>query len=268
MALVSVIMATYNIPDTQILRTAINSVLRQTFSNFELIICDDGSTNDTYELLQEISRQDDRIILVRNQINMGAAVARNACIRLAGGKFIAIMDSDDFSAPCRLQKEVQFLIDFPEYDFVGVKGQYFNLWPYENLGIYWFCQRPREIDFLFTLPFVHASLMFRREALEAIGGYTEARVATRSEDYDLLMRLYAAGYRGANIPEVLYLIRLDDNTYKRRRYKYRFNECVVKYKGFKTLGLMPRGLVYALKPLIVGLIPVQLLRWMKLKYYK
>lgn len=266
---ISVIMAVYNAKNREILELAIDSILNQSLREIELIICDDGSTNGTYQLLEEISKRDNRITLLRNQKNMGASVARNKCIAKAQANFIAIMDADDYSGKYRLEKQLKFIKNHPEFDFVGVTGQYFSSASEREVDkkTYWFCESPQKGDFLFTLPFVHASLLFRKQVLLAVKGYSEEREVARSEDYDLLMRLYARGYHGANLKEILYCIRLDDDTYKRRKYKYRLNECVVKYKGFRNLGLMPKGLIYALKPLVVGLIPIRLLNVLKNKFY-
>ena len=119
-----------------------------------------------------------------------------------------------------------------------------------------------------TLPYVHASLMFRRGVLESVGGYREIARVKRSEDYDLLLRLYEAGYRGANLPEVLYYIRQDKAAIKKRKYRYRFPETIVKLEGFYRLGLMPKGFLYAVKPLVVGLLPDRLLVKLKTNYYE
>ena len=86
--------------------------------------------------------------------------------------------------------------------------------------------------------------------------------------YDMLMRAYALGYTGANMADVMYFIRLDEGTYQRRKYCYRLNECIVKFRGFSKLGLMPKGILYAIKPLIVGLIPIKLLNNLKKRYYE
>ena len=119
-----------------------------------------------------------------------------------------------------------------------------------------------------TLPFVHASIMVRREVIRKIGGYSTEQAVIRSEDYDMLMRAYALGYTGVNMADVMYFIRLDEGTYQRRKYCYRLNECIVKFRGFSKLGLMPKGILYAIKPLIVGLIPIKLLNALKRRYYK
>ncbi len=264
---ISVIMAVYN-EDPGKLKNAVNSILQQTYKDFEFIICDDASTNNTYEILEEIAISDKRIRLLRNRTNLKAGAARNECSRLAAGNYIAIMDSDDISHPERLEKQSFFLDEHKEYGFAGTKAEFF----YDNIdnitGQYWFCKEPQKADFLMTLPFVHGSLMFRSDVLLGAKGYSTDKRDIRAEDYELLMRLYANGYRGANIDETLYYIRLDESTYKRRSYKYRFKECSVKYRGFKTMGLMPRALPFAIKPLIVGLIPRRFLNPVKRYYYK
>ncbi|TWH59719.1 Glycosyltransferases, probably involved in cell wall biogenesis [Desulfitobacterium sp. LBE] len=263
---VSVIMAVYN-TNREIIELAIDSILNQSIKELELIICDDGSSDGIYESLEEISNKDDRIVLLRNPRNMGASAARNRCIAKAKAEFIAIMDADDYSDEKRLEKQIEFLENNSEFTFVGVSGQYFSDLKGINEEKYYFCEYPQKEDFLFTLPFVHASLLFRKKALMDVKCYKEESIVTRSEDYDLMMRLYAKGYYGANLKEVLYFIRLDKSSYKRRKYRYRLLESVVKYKGFRSLGLMPRGIIYALKPLIVGLIPIRVLNMLRRKYY-
>ena len=262
--LISVIMGVYNGADT--LESAVQSILKQTHQKLELIICDDASTDNTWSLLQRWAQKDCHIRLLRNQKNEGAAIARNRCLEQAHGDFVAIMDADDISMPLRLELQLSFLEKHRGISFVGSRGEFFS----DHLGdlkkTYWFIDAPQKRDFLMTLPFVHASLMFRAEVLRALGGYRVNKTVKRSEDYDLLMRAYAAGYC-ANLSDTLYAIRLDETTYQRRRYRYRLNECVVKWKGFSELGLMPKGIPYAIKPLIVGLVPVKLLNWLKEKYY-
>ena len=265
---VSVIMAVYNTASEEILRVSINSILNQSVNNFELIICDDGSTDCTYETIKKITQCDHRVILIRNVKNRGSGYARNRCIAISRGEYIAIMDADDYSDQRRLEKQLEFLKSNPEYAFVGAKGKYFGQVNKNALEYYFYKEFPLKEDFLFTLPFVHGSIMFRKCILDKFNCYREGCEVIRSEDYDLLMRLYSVGYYGANLNEILYFIRIDENTFKRRKYRYRFTEFIVKLKGYKSLGLMPGGIFYALKPLIVGLIPLELLNLMKKKYYE
>jgi glycosyltransferase EpsE len=267
--IVSVIMAVYNIKEPSILELSIKSILNQTIKNIELIICDDASTDNTYYIIKDIIQRDKRVKLIRNEFNMKAGGARNVCLQYVRGKYIAIMDADDFSALDRLEKQVDYLEKYPDYGFVGCKGQYFHKIVGDiNEKIYWFKESPQKKDFLFSLPYVHASIMFRKEVLLDCRGYSQSKFVQRAEDYDMIMRIYQLGYEGTNIDEPLYFIREDANTYKRRKYRYRFIEVIVKLRGFYKLRLMPIGLIYALKPLFVGLIPSFLLKRISKIYYE
>lgn len=261
---VSVIMAAYNAAET--IEAAIRSILLQTHDNFELIICDDASTDNTWCLMRSLADEDSRIKLIRQEKNRGSAVARNRCLLQAQGEYIAIMDADDLCSENRLAVQVSFLERHGEVAFVGLLGEVFHNIPGDCSKCYPYVAKPAAKDFLMTLPFVHASLMFRSTAMGR--GYPEERQALRSEDYAFLMERYAAGLRGENTTDAVYYIREDADTFKRRKYRYRLTEAGVKWKGFLALGLMPRGILFAIKPLIVGLVPPKILERLKGKYYK
>lgn len=263
---ISVILPVYNGEST--LDLAIRSILGQRNVDLQLYICDDASTDATWELIQSWAERDKRVTCLHNETNLRAAEARNRCLAVARGRYVALMDGDDYSHPDRLKRQRDFLDGCSDLAFTGTRGRFFNKEPGDLQEDYWFVRQPKPEDFLMTLPFVHASLMFRREALEAIGDYDTGKWAWRSEDYELLMRLYANGYQGENIDCPLYYIRMDEETHRRRKYRYRLNECRVKWSGFSQLGLMPRGIPYALKPLIVGLVPDKALECMKRAYYR
>lgn len=253
---ISVIMSVYNMADDPLLYQAVDSILGQTYDNWELIICDDGSTDHTLHILRRFAA-DQRIRVLRNSINRGAGAARNACIRASSGKYIAVMDADDVSDPRRLEKQAVFLEAHPEYAFVGC-----SVWLKDRRGI-WGRRRLEEVpereSFLSTLPLVHPSVMIRADAVKVLRGYTQAGVARRAEDYEFFMRLYALGYKGYNMQEELvsYLEELD--SYKKRNYRSRIAECVVRLRGFKQLGILKGNLRYVFKPLAVGLVPKKLL---------
>ena len=261
---VSVIMAAYNAEET--IEAAIRSILFQTHDNFELIICDDASTDNTWCLMRSLADEDSRIRLIRQEKNRGSAVARNRCLLQAQGEYIAIMDADDLCSENRLAVQVSFLEKHREVAFVGLLGEVFHNIPGDCSKCYPYVAKPAAKDFLMTLPFVHASLMFRSTAIGR--GYPEERQALRSEDYAFLMERYAAGLRGENTTDAVYYIREDADTFKRRKYRYRLTEVGVKWKGFSALGLMPKGILFAIKPLIVGLVPPKILERLKGKYYK
>lgn len=264
---ISVIMAVYQAGDGRALRQAVRSICLQSYSRWELLICDDGSTDRTWEILTELAGTDARIRLLRLGKNHKAGYARNKCIRAARGRYLAVMDADDISAPNRLQRQLDFLKSHPKAAFVGSRGEFFIHRMGDDGACYPFCRVPKASDFLFSLPYVHASLLFRREALEQVHGYDSRRCAVRAEDYDLLLRLYGAGRYGVNLEDVLYYIRRDKKQYVRRKYRYRFHEAYVKLKGFQKLNLMPEGILYAAKPLFVGLLPAGFVKILQQHYY-
>lgn len=265
---ISVIMCVYNLENAEILKLSIESILNQSYRNFELIICDDASTDNTLNIIKDMVEHKEQVKIISNNKNLKAGGARNRCLNLARGDFIAIMDADDFSVPGRLKLQKDFLDQNPDIAFVGGKGRYFNQKINDREDTYWFAKYPEKKDFLFVMPFVHASIMFRKKVLDQCGGYSEKKEVQRAEDYELLMRIYSYGYKGANLSEVLYYIREDSESLKKRKYRYRFNECYVKIYGFKRLGLMPLGIPFVIKPLLVGLIPVKLLKKIQNLYYK
>ncbi len=263
---ISVILPVYN--GALHLDLAIRSVLEQQDVDLRLYICDDASGDESWAVMQQWAERDKRIVCLRNEENLRAGGARNRCLAQARGRYIALMDADDYSHSERLKIQRAVLEGDRELSFVGTRGRYFHREPGDSSEDYWFVRQPEPKDFLMTLPYVHASLMFRREVLDAAGGYDAGKWARRSEDYELLLRLYANGCRGKNVDRPLYYIRLDDDTHRRRKYRYRVNECLVKWRGFARMGLMPRGIPYALKPLAVGLLPKGALEHIKHAYYR
>lgn len=265
MCKVSIIMGVYNMANKkEIMKLAIESIFNQTYNNFEFIICDDGSNDGTYEILKSLTEKDNRVTLIRNDRNRRLAYSLNRCLKIAKGEYIARMDADDISMPNRLEKQIKFLDEHLEYAIVGCNLLFIN-----NNGIWGkriFAEKPTKKSFLFTSPFCHPAIIMRKKVLDKVDNYKVEKITRRLEDYDLFMRMYANGYKGYNMQEFLYQFREDDDAFKRRAYKYRWDEVQVRYRGFKTLGLMPNAWIYVIKPLIVGLIPQKLLS--KLRKYR
>lgn len=264
---VSVVISAYNVSGC--IRESVESVLGQTLEDFELIICDDCSSDGTYQVLAELASQDKRIRLLRNEVNSGQALGRNRCIALSRGEYVAVQDGDDRSGPTRLETQAAFLDDHPEYAFVASHA--------DNIGDDGVIRdRPNpksgEVekgDFLWGLPFLHPTVMFRKASLAAVGGYlVNKETRYRNEDYDMLMRMYARGMRGYVYPRRLYVYYEGPAALKRRKYRYRLDEARVRYRNFKALGLMPAGLFYAVKPLVVGLFPQRALNVVRAARYR
>lgn len=261
MCLISVIMGVYNIEKLWAFEKSMQSVLGQTVRDFEFLICDDGSTDHTYQILCRYARQDGRIRVLRSQSRRGLGAALNRCMRHSKGTYLARQDADDISLPDRFQRQTEFLKKHPGISFAGTNVILYDSagdWGRRLLPAY-----PRKEDFLFTSPFVHGSLMFCRKAFQTAGGYRVGKQTLRAEDYDLLMHMYAAGLRGANLRTACYKFLEDKDTWKRRKYGDRLDEMKVRLQGFRELGLLPQGLPYVMKPLVVGLIPARLLLRLK-----
>ena len=263
---VSVMMAVYNMEkNVHILKKAVASILNQTYQDWELIICDDGSTDHTLQILRQISSEDERLHIISCSNNHGAGYARNMCMRIARGKYLAVMDADDISKPQRLKKQACFLDSHPQYALVGCNASMIDscgVWGERILE-----EKPDKKDFLSTLPFVHPSIMIRKEVAYKLHGYTQTMTARRAEDYEFLMRLYAAGYRGCNMQEPLIFYREDIQSYRKRTYRCRLNECRGRYRGFLKLGILKGNFRYVLKPFVVGMIPAGIMRHIKIRRY-
>lgn len=263
---ISVIMGVYNCKSKERLKKSIESIINQSFSDWEFVICNDGSTDDTLSFLKKIAKVDDRIKIISYEKNKGLAYALNECIAASRGEFIGRQDDDDISLQNRLEQEYEFLVNHPEYDLVGTIADIFDdngVW-----GTYLVPECVDKHDFLYNSPFLHPSILVRKNSLLKVSGYRVAKETRRCEDYDLFMRMYARGMKGYNIQEKLYHYRIQRNEEKRHRpMKYRVDELKVRYKGFKLLKIGFKKIPYIFKPIIAGLIPNKLLnRYNKRKY--
>ena len=257
----SVIMGAYNCGSSPLLHGAISSILTQTYRDFEFIICDDGSSDCTWNALLEIQKQDSRIVLLRNETNCGLAHALNCCLSVSKGDYIARMDDDDYAHPQRFATQMEYLQENPDIAFVGCNV---NLVQSKVVvGIRTLPEVPEVKDFYITQPFIHPSLLFRRKILDDVGGYSEEKYATFCEDYDLLLRLYTDGCVGANLQENLLDYSIPMTAKGSRKMRHRWNETVTRFHRFGKLKKLPQALPYVVKPLVVGLLPEGLLKRIK-----
>ena len=253
--LISVIMGIYNCAET--LLEALDSLFAQTVQDFDVILCDDGSTDDTYKVAERIQQaHSGKIVLLRNENNEGLNHTLNVCLKAARGKYIARMDGDDRCAADRFEKELKVLEEDPSVSVVSSDMCYFD--ETGTWGLIAHPTDPEPKDFLHGTPFCHAPCMVRREAYEAVGGYTEDARLLRVEDYNLWTKMYEIGLRGRNIHEPLYEMRDDRNAYNRRKFKYRLNEAYAMNLAVKKLRLPVYGYLYSLRPILVGLLPKKL----------
>lgn len=201
---VSVVMPVYNGAAT--LSTAVDSILAQTFTNFELILVDDGSTDFTLKLIQHYMAQDNRVRGFSIP-HSGVATAANTGMSKAQAPLIARMDADDYSMPERLSLQVAYMNSHPEIGILGAKVEFGG--DRKTAGGY-----ARYVDWTNTLlepdeialrrfqeaPFAHPSTIIRTELVQRYGGYNTGNLP---EDYELWLRWMAMGVKAAKLPSTL-----------------------------------------------------------------
>lgn len=232
---VSFIMGIYNCAPT--LQEALDSMYVQTYRDFEIILCDDGSTDDTYSIAEaNANAHPETITLLRNDRNMKLATTLNRCISAARGEYLARMDGDDISHPERLARQVAFLDAHPEYDLVSTLINRFD-----SLGIWTKTtakkNEPDKKSLIFGVPFVHPACMMRKKSIAEIGNYTTGPKVERAEDVYLWYKFFKVGKRGYVLPELLLDFRDDRNAACRRRFSDRFRFARLKYEILGGLGL-------------------------------
>ncbi|MBD5383456.1 MAG: glycosyltransferase family 2 protein [Ruminococcaceae bacterium] len=258
---ISVIMPVYN-PEPSELKRALSSVLSQSMGDFELVICDDCSKPYVHEIISECN--DERIVYLRNERNGGCAYSLNRCIEAARGELLIRQDADDYSLPER------FAVLKDAYERTGADIIATNILLFDESGEWGHRDYPEKVekrDFLFAVPFMHGACALKKSSVAAAGMYPVSRDTARCEEYALFMTMFASGARGINLPKRLYAFNENRAAISRRRYSDKVREVKVKARGFRELGLYPRGIVYLAKPLIVGLIPPKLLARIKDKVF-
>ena len=197
--LVSVILPVFNAEEY--VGEAIQSILDQTFPHFELILIDDGSTDDSLKILTHFCKSDSRLILISRQ-NRGLVSTLNEAIDIARGTWIARMDADDVSLPDRFARQLKWLEDTG----ADICGTWVRLLGVSNGRILKHAQTDSAIkmEMLFGTPFAHPSIMIKTDCMRRLKYDIEWE---KCEDYDLWERGARAGWRMCNVPETLLLYR-------------------------------------------------------------
>lgn len=249
---VSIIMGVYNAEAT--IQRALDSIIKQSYQEWIFIICNDGSTDQTRIILKEYQKKyEKKFLIIENKENLGLTYSLNRCLECVKTEYIARMDSDDVSLPNRLERQVHFLDLNKEYGFVGCIAKKFDengIW-----GVIRVPQSPANKDLLWNSSFVHPTIMIRKNAMDLVNGYRNIKTTQRCEDYDLWLRLYANNIKGFNIQDVLFYYYEGQDSYNKRKYKYRVNEAITRFQGYKNLNLYPIGILFVFKPLFLGLLP-------------
>jgi glycosyltransferase involved in cell wall biosynthesis len=215
---ITVLMPVYNAE--KYVSDAIASVLAQSFADFELLIINDGSTDETENIIRSFI--DQRIVLI-NQTNQGIAAALNNGLQIASAEYIARFDADDICMPQRLQTQYNFLSAHPEYAIVGTDVDYLDMndeFVFSYNALIYSNEQIQQQQFIIC-PFIHSSVLFRKEAVINAGGYNIH--AHTFEDHLLWPKLLSQG-KGCNLPEKLLQVRLNpgsitiDERWRSRRF--------------------------------------------------
>ena len=226
---ISVLMPAYN--SENYIREAIDSILNQTYGDFEFVIVDDCSTDGTWEIIKEYAKKDKRIKPLRNKKNSGVTVSLNNGLKKCSGEIIARMDSDDISTADRFEKQIKLM---DKYDVVGANiifidenGKRFGKRKYSN-----------DISGVIRLesPLAHPTVMFRKELVDKYGGYDEGY--SNSQDYDLWLRFYSKNARIKNIDKYLLKYRIHLHSVKNSKTKNILRNTIrIKLKANKNYNI-------------------------------
>jgi glycosyltransferase involved in cell wall biosynthesis len=213
--LVSVSISVFNAE--QYLRPAIESILNQSFQDFELLLLDDGSVDQSLKILQEYTAKDSRIQVISRE-NRGVPKTRNELLAMAQGEFVAVMDADDIALPDRLARQVKFLQQHPEVVCVGGSYQLIDEAGRLVLARYAVPECDAEIQAQLLAGFGsihHPCLLIRKAAMLQVGGYNETMVT--GSDLDLLLRLGEVGQL-VNLRDPVLQYRLHSQSITERNY--------------------------------------------------
>lgn len=256
--LVSVLMTAYNA--APFVERAVISIFNQTYQNLEIIVVDDGSTDNTYQLLRDLKKNDKRLKIFRLKQNLGPSLASNFGLEKVRGKFIARMDADDVSLPDRVEKQIKFLLQNPDIVIVG--GQCILI--DENgdaIGKKDFPTNHREIyDALFSInPIQHPSAMINASLLPQRALYYHNH-SLLAHDLELVFKLSQYG-KLANLKDVVLYYRQHRNSLSLRNPKETFRATLqVRQRAVQYFGYRPtlKGrLIHLMQTIIVNLLPAK-----------
>ena len=197
-------MSVHNAEDS--ISNSVKSILTQTYENFNFLVIDDFSTDNTLKILKDISKTDERLNIYTNNENMGLTKSLNKLIKFSTGKYIARQDADDLSYKTRLEEQVNFL---NESNFHACTTRALSLQNKNKKipGLSYYL--PSKISIRYKNPFIHGSLMIRRDVLSEVGCYDES--FKYAQDYKLYIDLLNNGFKIKNLNKTLYLLNTKNN---------------------------------------------------------
>lgn len=236
------------------LEKAIDSIVNQTYQDFEFIIINDCSTDNSSTILNGYNQRYPQIKLINNTSNLGLTKNLNKALSLAKGDFIARMDADDISELHRFERQMDFFSKNKSVDILGTFSKNIN----EKGNFIGSRTAPVSHNQIMRVlpklcPVAHPTVMFRKNSLERIGFYNDK--FRTSQDYDMWFRAAKIGLKFHNLPEYLLQYRMNDAYVGRKTFKFRWNDFKLRLEGYKHINLPHHKYIYASIPLILGVIP-------------
>ena len=236
------------------LSLSIGSIQKQSLTDWEFIICDDGSVDGTLSLLKSFQNIDRRIVVLHNEESRGLAYSLNECIKVSKSNIIARQDADDSSEPNRLKQQYEYVMNHPEYAIVGTC--WYNVFSDGSKAKNPVKEIPTALDQVKGGLYMHPSWMMRKDQIQKVGYYTVNKYTLRSQDYHLVMKVLGAGMKLYNMQEYLNNYTADENTMKRSRNWTRvFGLMWIRWDAYRRNHLPLWCYVYVFKPIITNLIP-------------
>lgn len=257
---ISVIMSVKN--GASYLERSITSILNQTFRDFEFIICNDGSTDQTQIVLERFQSQDTRIVLLKNDTSMGLACSLDRCIEKAQSNILARQDADDRSALDRFEKQYPFVVDHPEFAIVGTC--WYNEKADGSISQYMVPECPTARSQVFRGQYMHPTWMMRKDQIGLVDYYTANQYTLRDQDYHLVMKVLAKGMKIYNMQEPLYYYFVDENQRNRQLQWNKVKGLMwIRWDSYRRNNMPLWAYLFVLKPLLTHIAPK---KWM-IKYY-
>jgi glycosyltransferase involved in cell wall biosynthesis len=239
---------------------AIASILEQTFGDFEFLIIDDASTDGSREAVRRWAARDDRIRLLALACNRGLGYVLRRGLEEARAPLVARMDADDLALPDRLEAQVDFMRRHPEVHVLGgwtedcdAEGRVTRLRLTPT-------RHERIADLVWTCPFLHPTVMMRRNAIQAVGSYDPS--LRKRQDYDLWFRALEGGLGFANLPKTLVRYRFTDDYYRRNDVRVAWAQALIGWRGCWRTGQGPLAYVGAAWPFVRTVLPTPVGKWL------
>lgn len=248
---ITVLMSVYN--DIKYLRESVESILSQSFKDFEFLIFDDASTDGSAELLEEFAGIDNRINLIKNEKNKGLSFNLSEGVKLAKAPWIARMDADDIALFNRLEVQYNYIKQNPELDVLGSyvidideSGREIELRKVPTT-------HEKIAKLIWTCPFIHPTVMFKKDSIINVGSYD--KTLRRRQDYELWFRCHENKLKFRNIESALLYYRSTDDYYRKNNFKVQFQQATMGYKGAFKVKASPVAYIGISVAFFKGILP-------------